>query len=70
MTAELRVGVDVGGTFTDVVSVDPDSGSLIHAKALTTHPDRHRASSLPFPSWVAATTAISASARRWRPIRC
>ena len=39
MPATLRIGVDVGGTFTDVVSVDPDTRSLVHAKALTTYPD-------------------------------
>jgi N-methylhydantoinase A len=34
-----RAGVDVGGTFTDVVTVDPASGRLLQAKALTTYPD-------------------------------
>ena len=51
MTAELRVGVDVGGTFTDVVSVDPGHGSLVHAKALTTYPD-------PTPGFVAALAKL------------
>ncbi len=32
----LRVGVDVGGTFTDLVCYDRSSGRLIHLKVLTT----------------------------------
>ncbi len=39
MPVARRIAVDVGGTFTDVVSIDPESRSLVHAKALTTHPD-------------------------------
>ncbi len=34
-----RAAVDIGGTFTDVVTVDGSTGELIHAKALTTYPD-------------------------------
>jgi N-methylhydantoinase A len=34
-----RAAVDVGGTFTDVVTVDLASGRLLQAKALTTYPD-------------------------------
>jgi N-methylhydantoinase A len=37
--ATRRAGVDVGGTFTDVVTVDPRTGQLLQAKALTTYPD-------------------------------
>ena len=32
----LRVGVDIGGTFTDLVAYDEEAGSLIHLKTLTT----------------------------------
>jgi N-methylhydantoinase A len=34
-----RAAVDIGGTFTDVVTVDETTGRLIQAKALTTYPD-------------------------------
>ena len=34
--AILRVGVDIGGTFTDVVFFDEDTNSVALAKALTT----------------------------------
>jgi N-methylhydantoinase A len=33
-----RLAIDIGGTFTDVVAMDPDGG-LGYAKALTTYPD-------------------------------
>ena len=32
----LRVGVDIGGTFTDLVAIDSGSGQLLTAKVLTT----------------------------------
>ncbi len=34
-----RAAVDIGGTFTDVVTVDESTGRLVQAKALTTYPD-------------------------------
>ncbi len=34
-----RAAVDIGGTFTDVVTVNESTGELIQAKALTTYPD-------------------------------
>ncbi len=39
----LRVGVDVGGTFTDLVAFDPASGGLAVVKVPSTPPDFHRA---------------------------
>jgi N-methylhydantoinase A len=38
LTAKLRLGVDVGGTFTDVVAIDAASGALVaRVKVPTTH---------------------------------
>lgn len=34
-----RIGVDIGGTFTDVALVEEDSGRIAVAKVLTTPPD-------------------------------
>ena len=34
-----RAAVDIGGTFTDVVTVDEATGELVQAKSLTTYPD-------------------------------
>ena len=41
--ASWRVGVDIGGTFTDVVLWDEQSGRLLHDKRLTTPDDPSRA---------------------------
>ena len=39
MTYQMRIGVDVGGTFTDMVAFDDHSGRLQHFKCLTTPND-------------------------------
>lgn len=36
MTSNLRIAVDIGGTFTDAVLVDSDNTVLATAKTLTT----------------------------------
>ncbi|MFQ6102007.1 MAG: hydantoinase/oxoprolinase family protein [Anaerolineae bacterium] len=33
----MRIGIDVGGTFTDIVLVDDDTGKIHYTKVLTTH---------------------------------
>ena len=42
MNGGSRIGADVGGTFTDVLCIDPD-GSVRFAKLLSTPPDYDRA---------------------------
>src|SRR5437762_6129750 len=32
----LRIGVDIGGTFTDLVALDEATGAVVNAKALST----------------------------------
>ena len=40
MSAQLQIGIDVGGTFTDVVLLDPATGRLESTKVLTTARDQ------------------------------
>jgi N-methylhydantoinase A len=40
MTGQLQIGIDVGGTFTDVVLLDPATGRLESTKVLTTAHDQ------------------------------
>ena len=35
----MKLGIDIGGTFTDLVLLEPDSGKLYFGKTLTTYPD-------------------------------
>ena len=41
----IRVGADVGGTFTDVVAVTPD-GQLVTDKLLSENPERYEDAAL------------------------
>jgi N-methylhydantoinase A len=42
-SSHLRIGVDVGGTFTDLVAFEPRTRSLRIVKLPSTPPDFHRA---------------------------
>ena len=62
-TPRLRIGVDVGGTFTDVVAVDADTFALVAQLKI---PTTHRA-----PEGVArgSSTACSRCSANWRRVR-
>ena len=36
---KFRIGVDIGGTFTDVTGIDESTGDIFHLKQLTTASD-------------------------------
>jgi len=57
--AHYSLGIDIGGTFTDIVVYDHDSGRQLSRKVLTTHDDPARA--------VAAGVAALLSAGRFEP---
>lgn len=40
--AKYRVGIDVGGTFTDVVAIDEESGAILSSKTPTTPEDQSK----------------------------
>ena len=54
--ASYSLGIDIGGTFTDIVVVDHDTGRQWNRKILTTHDDPSRAVA-------AGVTAVLAAAR-------
>jgi len=37
--AQYSLGIDIGGTFTDLVVYDHDAGTSVSRKVLTTHDD-------------------------------
>ena len=39
---DLKIGIDIGGTFTDLVMLDPGRGTLVNEKVLTTPDDPSR----------------------------
>ena len=54
--ASYSLGIDIGGTFTDIVVVDHDTGRQWNRKILTTHDDPSRAVA-------AGVTAVLAAVR-------
>jgi N-methylhydantoinase A len=57
--AQYSLGIDIGGTFTDIVVYDHDSGRQMSRKVLTTHDDPARA--------VAAGVAVLLASGRFEP---
>ena len=39
-TVALRIGIDIGGTFTDLVALDEATGAVVDTKALSTPQDQ------------------------------
>ena len=68
-----RIGIDVGGTFTDVVLVDDASGQIWSTKVPTTPADRVVGAMQGFRRILelsgrrARMSASSGTAPRWRP---
>ncbi len=60
-SSTLRAGVDIGGTFTDLVVYDDATGAFVVGKTLTTPDDPSRA----IETGLAETLAHRAT-RRWR----
>jgi N-methylhydantoinase A len=71
-TNTLTVGIDVGGTFTDLLAIDSASGAVKLAKVPTTIDNQ----ALGFMAALAAAGAEPATCRRWctarrpRPTPC
>ena len=71
MTADWRLAVDIGGTFTDVVLLDAASGTVVVDKTLTTPSapldgvrTRRRASCSPRPASARPTSRRRSSTPR------
>ena len=73
----IRIGIDTGGTFTDVVAFDEDTGELVTTKT-PSHPGqpgrrlhrRHRQGARPARARAATTSPPSATARPSPPTSC
>ena len=62
MTEAFRVGIDIGGTFTDVVLLDSRTGRLFNEKVLTTPNDP---SAVLWRDWRKFSAAMA-----WNPAAC
>ena len=69
--SRYRVAVDVGGTFTDLIVHDEESGSVAIAKTASIPADPAAAimAALEQASIARATWPSSLMARRWAPMR-
>ena len=66
----MRVGVEVGGTFTDLVAVE--GGKVVVTKVPSTpkSPDVGRSRHSPPRAWISRASKTSGMARRWRQTLC
>jgi hypothetical protein len=60
-TPNLRIAVDIGGTFTDMAAFDEATGKLLFGKALSTHGE---------PTSMCKTASCSFTAPPSRSTRC
>ncbi len=68
----VRIGVDTGGTFTDVVAVDEETGEILTTKTLDPREPGRRVSRGHRKAWPPGTTPApsSATAPPWPPTGC
>jgi N-methylhydantoinase A len=64
MPADYRIGIDVGGTFTDFVLLDPASGRLVHHKEPSTPHDPSAAVESGIAALLARAGAVASSVGR------